>query len=113
VIGLVLPMIPTGSVAGKVIFEDGAHFVGDGTQVIAELVDAEGKRLDALPRDRVEIAPDGSFELSGLFGRRKFRLSGNDFAVTRVVVEKRSVDALSVASDERIGEVLVVVHKQQ
>jgi protocatechuate 3,4-dioxygenase beta subunit len=112
-IGLVLPMTPTGTIVGRVVMEDGAAFTGDGTQLIADLVDVEGHRLDALPRDRVDIGPDGAFALTGMFGHRKLRLSGNDFAVARVFVEKRSVDVLSVASDEQIDQVLVVIQKKR
>ena len=111
-IGLVLPMIPTGTIRGTVVMEDGAAFGGDGTQVIADLVGVDGERLDALPRDRVDIGPDGAFELSGVFGHRTLRLSGNEFVVARVLVDKRSVDVLSVASDERIDKVLVVIQKK-
>jgi hypothetical protein len=84
--------------------------------VIAELVDAEGTRLDALPRDRVEIGAEGEFELRGLFGYRKLTLSGNSgnsFAVTGVYVDNRRVDVLMVNSDQHIDQVLIVIRRQR
>ena len=108
-LGLVMPLAPSGTISGRVMMEDGISFSADGTQLIAELVDADGTRLDPLPRDRVDIGSDGAFELVGLFGHRMLRLSGTDFSIARVLVGTQPVDVFSVASGEHIDEVLVVV----
>jgi hypothetical protein len=108
--GLALPMVPTGSVRGRVVTEEGAVFGGNGMQVIGEWVDANGTtRLDAIPRDRVDIEEDGRFELGGLFGHRRLKLNGNDWVVARLLIDKNPADVLLFDQGQQIDDVLVVV----
>jgi protocatechuate 3,4-dioxygenase beta subunit len=111
VVGLAMPLRPTGEIRGRVMTEEGTS-LGDGYQVIAEFVDAQGEKLDAVPRDRGDIAADGTFHVAGLFGYRRLRLSGNEWDVTRVLVGKSPVDLLGFDAGERIDDVVVLVRSR-
>ena len=110
--GLVLPMLPTAAVSGRVVTGDGAVFTHAGFQVIAHLVDADGTKVDVLPRDRIDIDSDGRFTLTGLFGHRAFGLSGNEWDVERVFIGRTAVETLALESGERLDDVIVVVKKR-
>jgi hypothetical protein len=72
VTGLVVALTPTGRLTGRLITSDGQSVPGHGLQVAAILAD-EGKEIDPLPRDRVYVSEDGTFEFRGLFGERILR----------------------------------------
>jgi hypothetical protein len=113
VTGLVLPMMPTAEIRGRVVTADGRAFAAPGYQVIAHLSDPDGRRIDVLPRDRNDILSDGAFELRDLFGHRVFGLSGNEWDVDRVLVGKTDVETLTLNGGERLDGILVVVKPRQ
>ena len=45
---------------------------------IAAQLAAGGQEIDQLPRDRAELAFDGSFDLPGVLGERKLAVTGLD-----------------------------------
>jgi hypothetical protein len=108
-IGLVLPMMPTGAIRGRVVLESGTAFAADVEQIVAELAERDGTVLDPLPRDRTSIGSDGSFEMAGLFGTRRLTVSGNSWDVVRVMIANTSVETLSVGNGERLDGIVVVV----
>jgi hypothetical protein len=110
--GLVIAMLPTAEVRGRVVTSDGTQFPGGGYQVIAHLVDTDGTKIDALPRDRADIGGDGSFRLGGLFGNRSIALSGNEWDVARVLTGRTVAGTLTFNGGERLDDVLVVVKKR-
>jgi hypothetical protein len=75
IVDLTLSVAPAGRIRGKVVPPDGQLAMLDGVRVIAALMDA-GKEVDPTAPDQVEVAPDGSFEIHGLFGERTLRLVG-------------------------------------
>ena len=111
--GLVMPMIPTAEIRGRVVTTDGRAFGDLGYQVIAHLSDSDGRKVDVLPRDRTDIRSDGSFELRDLFGHRVFGLSGNEWDVDRVVIGKTVVETFTLNGGERLDGILVVVKPRQ
>jgi hypothetical protein len=111
-IGLVLPMMPTGAIRGRVVLENGTGFAADVEQIVAELAERDGTVLDPLPRDRTSIGSDGSFEMAGLFGTRRLTVSGNGWDVVRVIVANTSVETLSVENGERLDGIVVVIRRR-
>lgn len=107
--GLVLPMRPAGSIRGRLITEDGSPVSGDGLQIVADLVDAHGALLDPLPRDRADVETDGTFELRGLFGYRRMRVSLNYGQVADVVVGRDRLRILTFNNGERYPDTAVIV----
>jgi hypothetical protein len=110
--GLVLPMMPTAEIRGRVVTADGTVFADAGYQVIAHLVDNDGTKIDVLPRDRVDLL-DGRFELRSLFGHRVLGLSGNEWDVERVLIGKTAVETLALHGSERLDDITVVVTRRQ
>lgn len=111
-IGLVLPMMPTGAIRGRVVLENGTPLAADVEQIVAELAERDGTVLDPLPRDRTSIGSDGSFEMAGLFGTRRLTVSGNSWDVVRVIVANTPVETFSVESGERLDGIVVVVRRR-
>jgi hypothetical protein len=111
--GLVLPMLPTAQLRGRVVSSDGLAFSASGYQIIAHLADANGRRMDALPRDRNDILAGGTFELRDVFGHRSLGLSGNEWDVDRVLVGKSVVETLTFHGGERLDDLVVVVKPRQ
>ena len=110
--GLLLPMQRAGIVRGRLVTEDGAAVSGHGLQIVAELVDADGTRLDPLPRDRVDVGSDGAFELRGLFGYRRLKVSVNHQEAADVIVRRDRLPILAFGNGERYDDVAVVVRQR-
>jgi hypothetical protein len=106
--GLVIPLAPTGEIAGRIVTEDGDPFSFAGAEIVADLIGDDGRPLDRTPRDRAAIGSDGTFHLRGLFGTRTLRLIGTQREVTEVRSGKTPVDAIDVGAGERLRDVTVV-----
>ena len=80
-----LSLEPTARVNGRVIVERGGLPPVANTRVVAAWTDGTID-LDPLARDEGHVAPDGSFTIDGLFGRRMFRVAGlpADWQVTAI-----------------------------
>ena len=106
---LVLGLMPTGIISGRVVTDDGSP-VPAGLRVAAVLAD-RGKEIDMLLRDTVAVESDGAFELRGMFGERVLRVVGNThgWAVDRVVVGKRQTATIEVQSGSTVGDVQIIV----
>lgn len=82
-----VPMLlePTATVFGRVVIDGGGLAPVDGVFVEAHWGNANLK-LDLAGPERISVAPDGSFTLRGLYGRRQFQLFGlpDEWHVTAV-----------------------------
>ena len=106
---VVLGLMPTGTISGRVITDDGTA-VSNEMQVAAVLAD-DGKELDEYRRDRADIGPDGEFVVRGVFGQRVMRMVGvtAGWKIARVTVGKSEITALSVEPGVDIDDVLIVL----
>jgi hypothetical protein len=111
IIDLTLSVAPAGRVRGKVVPPDGQLALLDGVRVIAALVDG-GKEVDPTSPDQVEVAPDGSFEIRGLFGERALRLVGlrGEWSTEVLTANGRTVDRFTIPSGA-VLDVLIVLRK--
>ena len=80
-----LQLEPTATVAGRVVVDRGGVPPVDGVTVEAPWV-SDNLKLDLTGPERTSVAPDGSFTMRGLFGRRQFHLFGlsDEWRVTAV-----------------------------
>jgi hypothetical protein len=68
---------PTATVTGRVVVDRGGALPPvDGVTVEAHWIASGGTKLDLTGPERVSLSPDGSFSMSGLFGRRQVQLFG-------------------------------------
>jgi hypothetical protein len=106
---LVLGLMATGAIAGRVVTDEGTPVPGE-MQVAAVLAD-EGKELDEYRRDRSPIGSDGAFTVRGLFGQRVMRMVGvtAGWKIARVTLRNDDVTTLSVAPGVTIDDVLIVL----
>ena len=76
---------PTATVTGRVVVDRGGVPPVDGVTIEAPWVN-DNLKLDLTGPQRVSVAPDGSFTMSGLYGRRQFQLFGlsDEWRVTAV-----------------------------
>jgi hypothetical protein len=70
-----LQLVPTGSIAGRIVVEAGVLPSLEGAMVGASWVH-DGEEVNPLALDEVKAAPDGSFRVDNLFGTRKLQLRG-------------------------------------
>jgi hypothetical protein len=110
---VVLALLPTGSIAGKVTTDDGKP-IPDMLQIAAVLTD-EGTELDPNRRDRAFLEPDGAFEIRGLFGPRVLRAVGvtEGWAIDRVIADKAPVTSFTMEPGSKIENVTVVLKQRQ
>lgn len=111
--GLVLPMVPTAEIRGRVVMNDGTP-LPEGLQVAANLVDQNGAQIDPLPRDRVDVEGDGTFHLRGVFGHRTLTVVGltHEHMLDRVLHGRSVVKMLSLSSGQSVADVTLVVRKR-
>lgn len=109
---LVLPLLPTGAISGRVVTDNGMTVPG-GVQIAAVLADG-GKELDPYRRDRADIADNGAFSLAGLFGERVMRLTGvtDGWTVERVTVGKTPATSLTFDPGSTVDDVLIVLTRR-
>lgn len=67
---------PTATVTGRVVVDRGGVPPIDGVIVEAQWIASGGTKLDLTGPERASVSPDGSFSMSGLFGRRQIQLFG-------------------------------------
>lgn len=72
-----LQLMPTGSIAGKIVTDKGALPRLDGVIVGASWMH-DGAEVNPLAADEVGVVPDGSFRIDNLFGTRKLQLRALD-----------------------------------
>jgi hypothetical protein len=111
IIDLTLSLAPAGRIRGRVVPPDGQLAMLDGVRVIAALMDG-GKEVDPTSPDQVEVAPDGAFEIRGLFGERTLRLVGlrEDWSTEVLTDNGRPVDRFTIPSGD-VLDVQVVLKK--
>jgi hypothetical protein len=110
---LSLPLQATGRISGRVSTVDGAP-LPSGSLQIAAILSAGGEAIDPLPRDRADIAGDGSFELSGLLGERVLRVTGLDptWIIDHVRVGRSPVASVTVQSGAELHDITVVLGRR-
>ena len=110
--GVQLGLTTTSRVAGRVVAADRSA-VPEGIHVAAILAE-QGKEVDPLPRDRVEVGQDGTFELDGLFGERVLRVIGlgADWDVDRIYVGKSTITSLTFQPSQLIDGVVIVLTRR-
>jgi hypothetical protein len=109
-----LKLLPTGSIAGKVVAERGPLPPLDGVSVGASWVH-DGAAITPLDPDRISVARNGSFRIGDLFGTRKLQLSGLDpqWAIRAIRQKRRDVTASGVEIvPGRTIETTIVVARQ-
>ena len=110
---LTLPLQATGRISGRVSTVDGAP-LPSGSLQIAAILSAGGEPIDPLPRDRADIAGDGSFELSGLLGERVLRVTGLDptWQIERITHGRTPVRTLTIPPGEALHDITVVLSQR-
>ncbi len=68
-----LQLMPTGSIAGKIVTDKGELPPLDGLIVGASWIH-DGDEVNPLAADEAKVSPDGSFRVDNLFGTRKLQL---------------------------------------
>jgi len=72
-----LQLLPTGSIAGRVVTDKGDLPPLDGVIVGASWI-YDGAEVNPLAADEAKVAPDGSFRIDHLFGTRQLQLRALD-----------------------------------
>jgi hypothetical protein len=113
VTGVLLALAPTARVRGTVLAEDAGSPPLTTMQVAAVIAD-DDDRVDPLERDRTPIAPDGSFELSDIFGERVFHVIGAEpnWVIDRVMLDGTEVPAITVPPGTDVTDVVIVLRRQ-
>jgi hypothetical protein len=111
--GVILALAPTSRVRGRVVIEDVGHPPLTSMQVAAVIAD-DDDRVDPLERDRAPIGPDGSFELSDIFGERVFHVIGAEpnWIIDRVMQGRTEVPAITVAPGADVSDIVIVLRRQ-
>jgi hypothetical protein len=111
--GVILALAPTARVRGRVVIEDVGHPPLTSMQVAAVIAD-DDDRVDPLERDRAPTAPDGSFELSDIFGERVFHVIGAEpnWIIDRVMQGRTEVPAITVAPGADVSDIVIVLRRQ-
>jgi hypothetical protein len=104
---------PTATVAGRVVVDRGGVPPIDGVTVEAHWVDGRLK-LDLTGPERVPVAPDGSFAMRGLFGRRQFHVFGlsDEWRVTAVRAGRSDVTSGIDLAPGSSTELTIVVSRR-
>jgi len=68
-----LQLMPTGSIAGKIVADKGDLPPLEGVMIGASWIH-DGAEVDPINVDEVPVAPDGSFRVDNLFGTRQLQL---------------------------------------
>lgn len=106
-----LRLLPTGSIAGKIVTERGERPPFDGVSVGAAWVH-DGADVAPLIPDHTPVGRNGGFRIGGLFGTRQLRVTGLDRNwVVRAVRQKRrdvTVSGIDIVPDRTIDATIVV-----
>lgn len=110
-----VPMLlePTATVFGRVVVDRGGLAPVDGVFVEAHWVNDDLK-LDLTGPERISLAPDGSFTMRGLFGRRQFQLFGlsDEWHVTAVRAGRSDVTSGLDVAPGATTEITIVVARR-
>ena len=111
-----LQLLPTGSIAGRIIVDRGAPPDFDGVMVGASWVH-EGTEINPIEFAEARVAADGSFRIADLFGTRKLQLRaiGPEWEVAAVRQDRTDVTetGIVVVPDATIEATIVVRKRQQ
>jgi hypothetical protein len=110
---LTLPLLAAGRLTGRVVTADGGPLPEGPLYVTAQLA-AGGQEIDPLPRDRVEIAIDGSFDLPGVLGERKLAVTGLHpmWVVDHMRVGRSPVTSVTVQPGAELHDITVVLGRR-
>ncbi len=110
---LTLPLLAAGRLTGRVVTADGGPLPEGPLYVTAQLA-AGGQEIDPLPRDRVEIAMDGSFDLPGVLGERKLGVTGLHpmWVVDHIRVGRSPATSVTVQPGAEVHDITVVLHRR-
>jgi hypothetical protein len=110
---LIVPLRAAGRLTGRVVTADGGP-LPEGPLYLAARLAAGGQEIDPLPRDRVEIAFDGSFDLPGVLGERKLAVTGLDptWIIDHIRVGRSPVTSVSIQSGTDLHDVTVVLGRR-
>jgi hypothetical protein len=105
---------PTASLTGRVIVERGGALPIDGVIVEAHWMASGNTQLDLTGPERVSLSPDGSFSMSGLFGRRQVQLFGlsDEWRVTAVRAGRSDVTSGIDLTPGSTTELTIVVSRR-
>jgi protocatechuate 3,4-dioxygenase beta subunit len=108
-----LQLEPTATVAGRVVVDRGGVPPVDGVTVEAHWV-SDNLKLDLTGPERIPVAPDGSFTMRGLYGRRQFHVFGlsDEWRVTAVRAGRSDVTSGLDLVPGSASEILIVVAKR-
>ena len=110
--GLFISLAPTGTIAGRIVTDDGTPLPHDLVQISAVLAE-HGKAIDPLDRDRADVSADGTFEVRGVFGERTVRtIGGTGWRIARVLAGKAPLETLHVPPGGEVRDLLVVLTRQ-
>ena len=105
---------PTATLTGRVVVDRGGVPPVDGVTVEAHWIASGGTRLDLTGPERVTPGPDGSFSVSGLFGRRQLQLFGmsDDWHVVAVRAGRSDVTSGIDLAPGSTTELTIVVARR-
>jgi hypothetical protein len=105
---------PTATVTGRIVVDRGGVPPVDGVTVEAHWVASGGTKLDLTGPERVPPSPDGSFTMSGLFGRRQVQLFGmpDEWRVVAVRAGRSDVTAGIDLAPGSTTEITIVVARR-
>jgi hypothetical protein len=108
-----LQLEPTATVAGRVVVDRGGVPPVDGVTVEAHWV-SDNLKLDLTGPERIPVAPDGSFTMRGLYGRRQFHVFGlsDEWRVTAVRAGRSDVTSGLDLAPGSAAEISIVVAKR-
>ena len=104
----------TAILTGRVLVERGGTLPVNGVTVEAHWIASGGTKLDLTGPERVSLNPDGSFSMSGLFGRRQVQLFGlsDDWIVTAVRAGRSDVTSGIDLQPGSTTELTIVVSRK-
>jgi hypothetical protein len=108
-----LRLLPTGSIAGKVVAEGSGRPPLSGVTVGAAWV-YDGADVSPLIPNRAPVASNGAFRIDGLFGTRQLRLTGLDprWVIRAIRQRRRDVASGVDIAPGKTTEVTIVVAPQ-
>ena len=103
----------TATVTGRVVVDRGGTPPVDGVSIEAYWVSG-GTKLDLTGPERIAVRPDGSFRMDGLFGRRRFELTGlpEDWRVASVQAARVDVTAGIDLAPGSTTEITIVISRR-
>ena len=105
---------PTATVTGRIIVDRGGTPPINNVTVEAHWIASGGTKLELTGPERVSPGPDGSFSMSGLFGRRRVQLFGmsDEWRVVAVRAGRSDVTSGIDLAPGSTTEVTIVVSRR-